>query len=273
MAVSIIISTYNRPQALQRVLEAVFRQNQAVRDIVIADDGSTQSTAAMITALRASAPCPLQHVWQSDQGFRAAMARNRAVAEASGDYLVFLDGDCIPFPDFIAWHEKLACPGYFVAGNRILLSREFTRSIEANTEFVWQWNILRWISARVRGQINRFLPLLKRSANGKWRDKSPEQWEGVKTCNLGLWKSDFLRVNGFDESYQGWGHEDADLAIRLIKSGIRRRDGRFAAPVLHLWHQENDRAQETENRKRLESRILMTEQLLRSKQGVDQYLK
>ena len=90
------------------------------------------------------------------------------------------------------------------------------------------------------------------------------------TCNLAVWRKDLLAVNGFDEEYQGWGLEDSDLAIRLLHAGLRRRSARFAAPVVHLWHRENDRGTLAENRRRLEAVLRSRE--IRARQGLDRYL-
>jgi GT2 family glycosyltransferase len=91
----------------------------------------------------------------------------------------------------------------------------------------------------------------------------------VRTCNLGVWRADLTRVNGFDEVFEGWGYEDSDLAVRLINSGVRRKEGAYATGVLHLWHRENDRRAEGENWERLQRRI--RERATRAERGLDQY--
>jgi glycosyltransferase involved in cell wall biosynthesis len=272
MKISVIVTTYNRPKALEQVLKGLFQQTRLPGEIVVADDGSTRSTNDLVTTLQEKSPCPLAHSWQPDEGFRAAAARNRAAALTTGDYILFLDDDCIPLPHHIQRHELLARPGWFVAGNRILLARKLTREIEHNEVAITHWSIPQWLLARLRGQVNRLAPLIDRHHEGAWREHHPGKWEGVKTCNLGVWRNDFLLVNGFDEDYQGWGHEDADLAVRLIKAGITRRDGRFAVPVLHLWHPVHDRTLETDNRKRLQARIDSPLQIIRPDRGIAQYL-
>ena len=271
MKISVIITTYNRPSALRRVLDGLFHQDQPPAEIIVADDGSAQETSDCITAQGANAPCPVEHVWQPDRGFQAARARNKAVAASTGDYLLFLDGDCISSPHWVDRHRQLARPASLVAGNRILLSETLTHAVEFSGEAIWQWPLRKWLLARLRGEVNRLLPLVFLSPSGHWRERRPRQWQGVKTCNLGVWKKDFVRVNGFDEGFQGWGHEDADLAVRLYRAGVERRDGRYAVPVLHLWHREHNRSREAENRKRLERRIQDTD-LIAAEKGVDQYL-
>jgi len=266
---SVIVPTYNRPAALAKVLSAFELQQYRDFELLIADDGSSIETSDLIAEMKERLSYPLQHLWQEDQGFRAAMVRNRAVAAAKGDYLVFVDGDCIPLPDFLSRHHALAQANCFVAGNRVLFDEAFTQQVLDRDLPVCSWSFMRWLFARLRTEINRFAPIV-RLPDGSFRHRQPRRWQGVRTCNLGVWRSDVLRVNGFDESYQGWGHEDADLAVRLIRANIFRKDGRFSVPVLHLWHQENDRSTLEENEQRLAA-IIDSETVL-AKQGVDQYL-
>ncbi|PRP61140.1 hypothetical protein C7B72_23620 [Bacillus halotolerans] len=125
-----------------------------------------------------------------------------------------------------------------------------------------------WCFKRLQGHCNRVLPLLKRSL-GAWRE-SKQVWQGIKTCNMGVWRADVYAVNGFDESFTGWGYEDSDFAIRLLRAGIKRLDGRYYAPVFHLWHRENSRGQEQENLMRLQQVIDGTHS--QAHVGISQYL-
>ncbi|MEW6464359.1 MAG: glycosyltransferase family 2 protein [Pseudomonadota bacterium] len=270
-SVSVIVTTYDWPEALGEVLRGLQRQHTPPHEVLVADDGSDARTADLIAQWRERLPFPLLHVWQEHQGFRAARGRNRASARASGDYLVFLDGDSVPLPDFIAGHQRLAQARRFVAGQRILLSPAATQAWLQNQERlseVSRWGS--WFSARLTGRVNRLLPLL-RLPDMAWRDRGSTRWEGVKTCNLGVWRSDFLAVNGFDEAFMGWGHEDADLAVRLLRHGVLRKGGRFAVPVLHLWHAPAPRAREGDNRAMLDA-TLAGQRPIRAGLGVSQHL-
>jgi glycosyltransferase involved in cell wall biosynthesis len=269
LTAAVIVTTYNRHDALAAVLEGYLKQVGANFELVIADDGSTEETRAVVTDYAARASFPVKHVWQEDRGFRAAAARNRALAATRADYIIFTDGDCIPPNDFVARHCHLAAPKRFLSGNRILLSETFTREILAQKLPVYQWSLLRWLHARANGRINRWLPLIK-LPDGAWRKSDPQRWEGVKTCNFSAWRSDLLQVNGLDETYSGWGLEDSDLVIRLLHAGIAHKSARFAAPVFHLWHRENDRSQLAENRRRLDELLHSTRTEARN--GVNQYL-
>ena len=266
--VSIVVSTYNWPEALAVVLDSLSQQRDKRFEVIVADDGSTVETAEMVRGIAATFPVPLIHVWQEDEGFRAAAARNRAVAAAKGSYLVFLDGDCAVFPDFIGTHIRFAETGCFVAGNRILLSQSFTRLAFANEIKFYNWSTVEFIKARLCNLVNRILPLFK-LPDGYFRKLRPRQWQGAKTCNLAVWRNDFCRINGFDEAFIGWGHEDAELVSRLINSGVSRKDGRFATGVLHLWHKEQARDDAAKNLQRLMSH--MQGKLVRAEDGFDKY--
>ncbi|MEW5838905.1 MAG: glycosyltransferase [Pseudomonadota bacterium] len=270
MKVSVIVTTYNRPDALDKVLAGLQAQSLPLQEVLLADDGSGAATVECAQRWAARLPFALHHVWHEDAGFRAAAIRNRAAAQASGDYLVFLDGDCIPPADFVARHAALAEAGRFVSGNRILFNAALTRRVLAGAADPLQWSWHDWLRARLAGEVNRLLPLL-RLPDGAWRHRVQAQWRGARSCNLALWRSDLRVVNGFDESFQGWGHEDADLAVRLMRAGVRRKDGRYAAPCLHLWHEEHVRAQEAENRARLQA-VIDGQRPLRAELGMDQYL-
>ena len=155
ISLSVIITTYNRPKALSVVLESLSNQSTMPLEIIIADDGSKKNTKETIEYWQQKISCPLLHVWQEDQGFRAAAARNRAVALSSGNYLVFLDGDCVVFPDFIKNHSSLAEPKKMVMGSRILCSEKLTTQIENLQDDPSKWVISDWISARLSKKINR----------------------------------------------------------------------------------------------------------------------
>jgi len=268
MRTAVIVTTYNRPDALAAVLEGYLAQIGATFELIVADDGSTADTGEVVTRYAARAPFPLRHVWQEDRGFRAAAARNRALAATQAEYIIFTDGDCIPRRDFVARHCALAERGCFLVGNRVLLSAGFTRRALTEHLPLHQWGALRWLAARCTGGINRWLPLLS-LGDGAWRHSAPRRWEGAKTCNLSAWRADLARVNGLDESYSGWGLEDSDLVIRLLHAGIRHKNARFATPVLHLWHRENDRSLLPENRLRLDE--LLASSRIEARRGLSQY--
>jgi glycosyltransferase involved in cell wall biosynthesis len=269
MRIAVIITTYNRPDALGAVLEGYLAQTDADFEVLVADDGSGEETRAAVDALAERAPFPVRHVWQEDQGFRAAAIRNKAVAATDADYIIFTDGDCIPAPDFVAQHRRLAEDGWFLSANRVLLSERFTREVLAHRLPIHRWGLGRWLAAWLRRDVNRWLPLV-RLPDGAFRKRGATRWEGAKTCNLSATRADLVRVNGLDERYAGWGLEDSDLVIRLLHAGLRHKSARFAAPVFHLWHRENDRSSLPDNQRRLDE--LLRSDRVQASAGLAQYL-
>ena len=251
------------------MLESYLAQDARGFDLIVADDGSTDETRRLVEDCARHAPFAVRHLWQEDLGFRAAAIRNRALAATGADYVIFSDGDCVAPPDFVARHVQLAEPGYFLAGSRVLLSEAFTARALAERLPLYRWDAWVWLRAWLRGDVNRCLPLL-RLPDGGFRKRSPARWEGVKTCNLSAWREDLLRVNGIDESYTGWGLEDSDVVIRLLRAGVRHKSARFAAPLFHLWHREHDRSGLPENQRRLDE-ILASDRVAAAR-GVRQYL-
>lgn len=249
--ISVIVATYNRPDALDAVLRSLDRQSDADFEVLVADDGSRPETAAVIANRKARFGRRLVHVWHPDEGFRLAEIRNRAILAAAGDYYIFLDGDCLARPNFIAAHRALAERGWFVTGNRVLLSRALSERVLRERLPVEQWHVPRWLAQRLGGKINRLLPLLALPL-GPYRRLHARAWRGARGANIALWRSDLLAVDGFDAAFSGWGREDSDLFVRLIRAGVRRKDGRWATGVLHLWHAEADRSRLSENERRLD---------------------
>jgi glycosyltransferase involved in cell wall biosynthesis len=248
--ISIIVTTYNREDALAAVLRSLAAQDDQDFEVLVADDGSGPETAATVVAWKARVGHRLDHVWQEDRGFRAAEIRNRAILAARGAYVIFLDGDCIARPDFIASHRRLAEPGCFVTGNRVLLSASLTDKVLREQLEPERWTLARWISERLRGGVNRLSAILHLPL-GPLRRLRRNAWEGARSCNLAVWRIDLDRIDGFDADYHGWGKEDSDIVVRLLRAGVRRKDGMFATGVLHLWHPHEDRAGLAENERRL----------------------
>jgi glycosyltransferase involved in cell wall biosynthesis len=249
--ISIIITTYNRPDALDAALRALANQSDQNFEIVIADDGSGPDTASIIESWALRLTIPVKHVWQKHQSFRCAESRNRGINASAGAYCIFLDGDCLAPADFVANHRRLAEPGWFVAGNRILLSAQLTNAVLVESLPAETWRFAKLVRQRLRGGVNRLLPSL-RVPFGPLRKIYWQSWKGAKTCNLAVARSDLERTDGFDMNYSGWGFEDSDFVVRLLRAGIRRKDGRFATGVLHLWHPESDRSSLQENQSRLD---------------------
>ena len=248
-SVALILTTYNRPAALDRVLDSVARQESLPEQVIIADDGSDARTTAVVAAWKARLGTALHHAWQPDDGFRAAASRNRAARDAKADLLLFVDGDCLLRSGVVAEHRRLAEAGCAVAGNRILLSPRLTQAVEQGQVDPVGWQVRDWMKARLKGDVERLWPLITLPGQA-WRRMRPTHWLQMRGCNMAVFREDFERINGFEERICGWGFVDSDLAIRLINAGIRVKSGRFATAVLHLWHQERPRDDAEQNRQR-----------------------
>jgi glycosyltransferase involved in cell wall biosynthesis len=263
--ISVIVTTYNREDALGAVLRSLARQTDQNFEVVVADDGSRAATAQLVEAWKAKIGHRLSHVWHEDRGFRAAEIRNRAILASGGAYCIFLDGDCIVRPDFVATHRRLAEPGWLVTGNRILFSRGLTDTVLRENLTPETWRFSGWIAQRLRGGINRLAALL-RLPLGPLRRLRRRAWRGARSCNMAVWRSDLNRVDGFDADYRGWGKEDSDIIVRLLHAGVRRKDGVFATGVLHLWHPEADRAALPENERKLSD--IISSDTIRARRGL-----
>jgi glycosyltransferase involved in cell wall biosynthesis len=255
--VSVVITTYNRSDALLAVLEGLRQQTDPHFEVIVADDGSRAEHRCAILESDVARALKVVHVWHPDVGFTASRIRNRGVAASGGTYLVFMDGDCVPEVDFIARHKALAQIGYFVNGSRVLLSEGFTKKVLDRTEPICGRGTGYWIGLRLKGHASKLTGLL-RLPDGFFRKRRAFSWKGIRSCNMGVWRADFERVNGFDESFVGWGHEDADVVLRLHNSGVARKNGFCATEVFHLWHREAARNQESENARVVRERAATT---------------
>ncbi len=247
--VSVIVTTYNWPSALDLVLDSLSGQTFSDFEVVVADDGSGAETRTVIDDWQSRFPVPLKHVWQEDDGFRAARARNLAVREAAGDYVVFLDGDCLVLPTFLANHLRYASTDWFTVGRRCFMRKGPSKLIEAHRWRVHAWPRAVLVTAALFGGSNRPFQLISLPVSHDRRRNRPKEWNKAQTCNLGVWREDVLDVGGFDEGYGAYGLEDTDFVIRLIRSGRQRITLEHADPVLHLWHQRKKTA--SDNRDRL----------------------
>jgi len=244
--VSVVITTYNRSDALLAVLRGLEQQTDRNFEVIVADDGSRPEHQKAILESIVARSLRVTHVWHPDVGFTASRIRNRGVAASRGEYIVFLDGDCVPEVDFIARHRSLAQPGFFVNGSRVLLSPELTNRVVSDSVSISGRSVLYWVAQRIRGHASKLSGLV-RLPDSAPRTNRKFSWKGIRSCNFGVWRTDFERVNGFDESFVGWGHEDADFVLRLHNSGVARKNGFCATEVFHLWHPEAARNQESKN--------------------------
>jgi len=254
MKISFIVLTYNRTDALLAVLRSLARQCGTDHEVLVADDGSSTAQVDMLRRYCPPFSCPIRHVWQPDTGFTAAKARNLGAHHAVGEYLVFLDGDCVPGRSFAKAQTRLAEPACFVNGSRVLLSEQLTLRVVNQEIDLLDQSWFFWVLARLKGDSNKLLHMLGWPMSW-FRVQEGFRWKGIRSCNLAVWRNDFLAVNGFDETFEGWGHEDADLVLRLSHAGVKRKNGFWATEVYHLWHREQQRYHESVNRLKVLDRM------------------
>jgi len=242
--VAVIVSTYNAHEYLAKVLDGYLAQSRPADELIVADDGSDHRTADVVSAFASRAKFPIRHIWQEDRGFRAAKIRNEAVKASFAEYLIFTDGDCVPDRRFVEDHIRIMKTGCFVQGKRMLVSKK------ASGSFTYP-RLGKLVKMCLTGQVTGAHHLL-RIAGVTVLNKG---LRGIKSCNLALYRKDFLAVNGFNEDFVGWGREDSELAVRLLKYGLKRKDVPFSAIVFHLWHEEIEKESLSENDKLLAEAI------------------
>lgn len=260
LRVSLIVSTYNRPEPLAKVFAGLARQSCPPDELVVSDDGSGPTTRDLVAAWARTQQFPVRHVWHEDTGFRKTAILNKSVAAAVGNYLVFLDGDCVPHRQFIADHRALAEPGFWVQGRRCFVKEPWALAFEPEQTPVGRWIL----SGRVTGAAKALrlpFPIVRRNTAQR----------GIIGCNLAVWRDDLIAINGFDEEYVGWGiGEDSDMGTRLYHLGRPRKFIYAHAIVFHLNHPMASRAHLAQSLARLERTIRSRQP--RCARGLDQYL-
>lgn len=232
MITTLIISTYNRHDALRLCLLSAFRQKLLPDEIIIGDDGSSSETKQMIDSLRKDCPVKLIHLWHEDQGFRLAMMRNKCIALASGEYIIEIDGDIIMHRNFIRDHIRFARKGFYLKGGRANLNKKFTETICMRGILPTLGLFSNAYESKRENSLN--IPIIGRLLMSRYRKK-----RGLALgCNMSFFKSDAIAINGYDEFFEGWGGEDGDFARRLRLSGIKKHHLKFIGNTFHLWHDD-----------------------------------
>jgi len=259
-AITLIISTYERPDALNQVLQGVQGQSEMPLEILVADDGSGPATRELISQWQKRLAAPLRHIWHEDLGFRKTMILNKSLAAAQGEYLALLDGDCVPHAQFVADHARLAERNFWVQGRRCFVNEKFAAKFAVGRTPVLRWMLAGRITGAAKG-IRWPFPLVRRNTAQR----------GIIGCNMGFWRDDLLAINGFDEEYSGWGlGEDSDVGTRLYHLGRPRKFVYGRAIVYHLNHLLLGRAHLEASRQRLAETIRSGK--IRCERGVEPYL-
>jgi glycosyltransferase involved in cell wall biosynthesis len=262
MRISVAVITYNWPQALELVLRALALQTTLPYEVIVTDDGSGPATRDLLLRLASDYPTRLVHLWQPDDGARMSRARNRAIAAAQGDYVILLDGDMLVERHFVADHRAFARHGCFTQGSRVLTDAVSAERLLGKGPFFPEF-FRRGIERR-RHTLR--LPLLAHLFA-----RSGTRQRGIKSCNMGFWRDDLIRLNGFNEAMVGWGREDTELALRAFHGGLRRRDLRLGGLAVHLYHRTRKHLVDNPNDRILEKTRRW--RLVRCERGIQQHLE
>lgn len=242
LSTALLISTYNNQNYLELCLNSVLKQSVMPDEIVIADDGSTIETYDLIKKYKSVFSIPIIHVWQEDNGFQAGRIRNIAIAASTAEYIIQIDGDIVLHPLFIEDHINIARRGYLVQGSRVMIGPKrtkeimYTKTIKVSffsTDIARRENAIRCLF------LSRYLLL-------RYRNPYPIYY--ARGANMSFFKQDFLAVNGYDESFVGWGHEDSDLTLRMLNYGCRKMYAKFSCIAYHLYHGVESRCREGINK-------------------------
>ena len=241
--VSVIVSTFNKPDWLQKVLWGFNYQTYQDFEVVIADDGSREETKAMVSAMNDQVKYDIKHVWQEDDGFQKCRILNKAITACSSEYIIMTDGDCIPREDFVHVHYLNKEPGHFISGGYYMLPMNISLAITEEDIKNQSCFDIDWL--RQKG-IPKTFKNNKLTAKGfiskLFNTFTPTNasWNGH---NASGWKNDILNVNGFDERMQ-YGGEDREFGERLLNFGIKAKQLRYSAVCIHLDHERSYRTPE-----------------------------
>lgn len=260
---SLLIATYNWPEALHLCLLSAFRQSVLPNEIIVCDDGSRETTQWVIDRMRSESPVPLIHIWQPDGGFQLARIRNKGIEKASSGYILQIDGDIILHRHYVRDQLMNAKPGLFFSGNRYYLDADVSTRLLAQQEYNRDLGIRLNKDSWRRLRLPFLQPLMRRYYH--W----PDEYLYITGCNMAFWRQDLLDVNGYDVSFTGWGWEDTDLALRLMNRNIRLEFIRFGAIQFHLYHREASRDMRNDNYVR--AMATKEQKLIRCERGISQY--
>lgn len=241
--VSVIISTYNKPDWLEKVLWGFDCQTYKDFEVVIADDGSREETRILIDHMRNKVSYQLKHVWQQDDGFQKCRVLNKAIVACDSEYIIMTDGDCIPREDFVQVHYLNKEAGCFISGGYYMLPMNISLAISKDDIINQRCFDISWLREKgipktfknnkltARGFVSKLFNLIT-PTNASWNGH-----------NASGWKTDILNINGFDERMQ-YGGEDREFGERLTNFGIKSKQLRYSAVCIHLDHERAYRTPE-----------------------------
>ncbi len=260
VSTSIIISTYNWPEALNLCIQSIFKQTVLPDEILIADDGSKEDTKRIIELIKKTSPIPIKHIWHEDKGFQLSAIRNKALAACDTSYAIQIDGDIILHSKFIEDHMEIAESGYFVSGQRAYISEKESKKLfkDSNTKINF-WKL------KNKKQVIR----LPHFFNFRRLSSTTNPNKGIKGSNMAFWLTDLVKVNGYNEDLKMWGYEDREIAARLINSGLLKKRVRYKCLSYHLYHKNASRNNLLQHKNTLIETI--REKTIKCKNGISKY--
>ena len=261
MNCSLIICTYNWPEALNFVVKSALEQSIAPNEIIIADDGSDNLTSQLINKLSKKSLIPIIHSWQEDNGSRIPHSRNKAIAKSNYEYIIMVDGDTVLNKNFIKDHLRFASKGVYIQGSRVLLQEKYTKYLIDSITFKTPSFFMKNVKNRINIIRLPFLSLLM----SYFKNQNIRR---IRGCNYSMFKEDIIKVNGFNEEITTWGREDSEFVQRLFNIGLKKQHLKFSGIQYHLFH--NERSHNYINNNILENTI--KKNIKRCNLGIDSYL-
>jgi len=268
MQVSLIIATFNQSESLMILFKSIEMQTRIPDEIIIADDGSGEEVRKVINEVQQNSFLKINHSWQENIGFRAAKSRNKAIAKSNFEYIIMVDGDMILHPKFIQDHIDNSKKGFYVQGSRVLLSESQTNKIFKNSKKNKNFEISFFSPGLGNRKNSIYSTSLSKLSN--ILNFNSNKLHSVRSCNISFYREDCIAVNGFNNKFEGWGREDSEFILRLLNSGLKRKNVRFNLIQFHLWHNES-------SREHLDKNTLMLEKAIKNHSiwcddGIDRYL-
>ena len=271
MRLSVVVTTYNHPRWLEKVLWGFEAQSFRNFELLVADDGSDDPTRELIERLRPELRYPVRHVWHPHDGFRKCTILNAAIAVSEGEYLFFTDGDCIPRPDLLAVHVRHARHRTFLSGGYLKLPLSTSERISREDILAAHATSFRWLRANGAPLSRQSLRLAWGPAVAGLLDRITPTGATFNGHNASVWRDDLVRVNGFDERLE-YGGLDRELGERLENAGVRGVQLRHRALVVHLDHPRGYRRTEAMARNRAIRDEVAAKRIARTPVGLDRHL-
>ena len=267
-SISVIISTYNKPHFLEKVLTGYSFQTFNDFEIIIADDGSSNETKKIITEFKGLIPQKIYHVWHEDNGFRKCKILNNAILKSSNDYLVFSDGDCIPDSHFLETHSRLAQKGHFLSGGHFPITEKVSNLLTIGDIKSQICFSKKYLLKKGQPIGKNYFKLVKNQFLARFLDQLTPTKTTFNGNNSSAWRSDIIKAKGFDERME-YGGLDCELGYRLNNNGIKSLQVRNRTTVLHLYHTRPYKNKDAVKKNRLIRKLTLETKITKTDFGIN----